>query len=263
MNVPMRSWYHTIDMPDGTATPGFYDTRESPKYIPWPKQVAGGRCLDVGTFDGFWAFQLEKRGAAEVVALDLADPDALDWPYDHRTSGPREVREWGAERQTGFAETAGALGSRAQWIDQSVYDLEPDRNGTFDVVFCGALLLHLRDPLRALEAMRSVCRGSLVLAEAIEPRLELLARSVPAAMLQGGVDQWWRPNSAGLASMTYKAGFAVEEMGPRYVVPFGTAPSVPPRHPRLGSLLARGRGGRGVLHRALRATPRPPNDATA
>jgi 2-polyprenyl-3-methyl-5-hydroxy-6-metoxy-1,4-benzoquinol methylase len=257
----MRSWYHTIDMPDGTATPGFYDTRESPNFVPWPKELIGGRCLDVGTFDGFWAFQLEKRGAAEVVALDLADPEALDWPYDHRSKGPMQVREWGAERRTGFNETAQALGSKAEWIDQSVYDLDPDRNGTFDVVFCGALLLHLRDPIRALEAMRSVCSGSLVLAEAIEPKLELLARWVPSAMLQQSVDQWWRPNTAGLRAMTHRAGFTVQEMGPSYVVPFGKAQSIPGRHPRLGSLLARGRGGSGVLHRALRATPRPPLDA--
>ena len=74
----MRSWYHTIDMPDGTATPGFYDTRGSPSFIPWPKKLAGGRCLDVGTFDGFWAFELERRGAAEVIALDLAEPEAHD-----------------------------------------------------------------------------------------------------------------------------------------------------------------------------------------
>lgn len=262
MNVQMRSWYHTIDLPDGTTTPGFYDTRESPNFIPWPREVVGGRCLDVGTFDGFWAFELERRGASEVVALDLADPDALDWPYDHRTRGPTEVREWGAERRNGFMETASALGSKADWIDQSVYDLTPERNGMFDVVFCGALLLHLRDPIRALEAMRSVCRGSLVLAEGIEPKLELLARLVPSAMLVLNVDQWWRPNSAGLRAMAYKAGFTVQEMGPRYVIPFGKAPSAPPRHSRLDAVLARNRGGRtGVLHRALRATPRPPADA--
>ncbi len=32
------------------------------------------RCLDVGTADGSWAFELEKRGAAEVLATDLPSP---------------------------------------------------------------------------------------------------------------------------------------------------------------------------------------------
>jgi 2-polyprenyl-3-methyl-5-hydroxy-6-metoxy-1,4-benzoquinol methylase len=34
----------------------------------------------------------------------------------------------------------------------SVYDLSPERVGRFDVVVCGSLLLHMRDPARALEA---------------------------------------------------------------------------------------------------------------
>jgi len=259
----MRSWYHTIEFPDGRVTPGFYDTREAPRYIPWPQRLEGARCLDVGTFDGFWAFEMERRGAAEVVALDLADPEALDWPYDNRTRGPRLIREWGSQRRTGFAEASEALGSKVDWIDQSAYSLDPERNGMFDVVFCGALLQHLRDPIRALEAMRSVCRGSLVLAEGIEPRLEVLARRVPAAMLVMNLDQWWRANSAGLVAMARRAGFTVEEVGPRYVTPFGGGAERDTTPPRLNSWLARGRGGKGILHRAIRATPRPPDDATA
>lgn len=255
----MRSWYHTIDLPDGTSTPGFYDTRSSPKYIPWPDELRGGRCLDVGTFDGFWAFEMERRGAREVVAVDLADPHALDWPYDTQISGPKQIETWGSERERGFADLSATLGSQAKWINQSVYDLSPERNGTFDVVFCGALLLHLRDPIRALEAMRSVCSGSLVLAEEIEHKLELLAPVVPAALVVKAVDQWYRPNSAGLKGLVDKAGFTVKEMGPRYVIPFGTAPSTAGfRPPRLNAVLARRRGGSaGVLCRALRATPRP------
>ncbi len=255
----MRSWYHTIDLPDGTATPGFYDTRESPKFIPWPRELEGGRCLDVGTFDGFWAFEMERRGAREVVAVDLADPNALDWPYDTEISGPRQIAEWGSERERGFADLASTLGSQAKWINQSVYDLSPGRNGTFDIVFCGALLLHLRDPIRALEAMRSVCSGSLVLAEEIEHKLEVLAPIVPAALIGTAVDQWYRPNSRGLRALVDKAGFTVREMGPRYVIPFGTAPSaVGARPSRINTILSRKRGGSaGVLCRALRATPRP------
>ena len=256
----MRSWYHTIELPDGTVTPGYFDTRTSPRYVPWPSELRGGRCLDVGTFDGFWAFELEKRGAGEVVALDLADPEALDWPYDYRESGPKQVRAWQSERGPGFGEASAALGSKVDWINQSVYDLHPDRNGMFDVVFCGALLLHLRDPVRALEAMRSVCRGSLVLAEGIEPLLELFARRVPAARLVINIDQWWRPNSAGLGAMAYRAGFTVQQWGPRYLVPFGAGAQDAGRQ-RFAGLVAMRPRQQGVLHRALRATPRPPLDA--
>ena len=51
-----RAWYHTIDLKDGSTTPGWYDTRAMPASIEWPAALKGGRCIDVGTFDGFWAF---------------------------------------------------------------------------------------------------------------------------------------------------------------------------------------------------------------
>src|SRR5215211_3908600 len=117
-----RTWYHTIDLPDGTATPGWFDTRAAAGPAGLPPSLAGRRCLDVGTFDGFWAFEMERRGAAEVVALDVDDPAALDWSYDERERGPELMRTWGNERGPGFAAAAEALGSRVQRVDCSVYD---------------------------------------------------------------------------------------------------------------------------------------------
>jgi hypothetical protein len=49
-------------------------------HYPIPEDLSGKRCLDVATMDGFWAFEMERRGAASVTALDLEDPDELDWP---------------------------------------------------------------------------------------------------------------------------------------------------------------------------------------
>src|SRR4051794_41979242 len=62
--VADHDWWHVIDLPDGSSTPGGWDLRRTAaEDIPWP-QVAGKRCLDVGTADGFWAFELERRGGA-------------------------------------------------------------------------------------------------------------------------------------------------------------------------------------------------------
>ena len=55
-------WYHTIDVAPGVATPGWFDLRPVVDRYPWP-DVTGKRCLDIGTYDGFLAFQLEARGA--------------------------------------------------------------------------------------------------------------------------------------------------------------------------------------------------------
>ncbi len=255
-----RSWYHTLEFPDGTVTPGYYDTRGVPGQVPWPGPLTGLRCLDVGTFDGFWAFEMERRGADEVVAIDIDDPHALDWPYDFRRSGPEEIEKWQSQRGPGFAEASRAMGSSVKRLVCSVYDLNPEEHGTFDLVLCGALLLHLRDPVRALERMREVCRGSLLLIEALDPTLELLTPRVPAARLVPHIDQWWRVNKEGLKEMARKSGFRIEAAGRKFLVPFGSGGSYV-KSSRVHSLAAGKPLDRGTLHFALRGVPRPPNDA--
>ena len=66
--IATQRWWHTIDVGPGLATPGSWDLRPMAERIPWPASLAGARCLDVGTMDGFWAFEMERRGAGEVVA---------------------------------------------------------------------------------------------------------------------------------------------------------------------------------------------------
>jgi tRNA (mo5U34)-methyltransferase len=259
MTEARRTWYHTIDLPDGTSTPGWYDTRPVAELVPWPGRLVGGRCLDVGTFDGFWAFELEKRGAAEVVAVDLDDPRRLDWTYDQRAKGLKAIEEWGSGRGPGFADAAKALGSKVVRHDRSVYELDPDEDGLFDVVVCGALLLHLRDPILALEHIRSVCRGTLVLIESLDPRLELVAPTMPVAYIHPVEDEWWVTNSRGLMQMAHVAGFKVVHAGKRFLVGYGPGGPDNSTLPLMGGLAARQPGKRGLLHRILLAEPRPPS----
>ena len=225
--------------------------------VPWPA-VAGTRALDVGTFDGFWAFELERRGAREVVAIDIEDPRRIDWAYDHRVSGPAAIREWGAGRGPNFAEAAGALGSRVTWRDRSVYELNADQDGRFDVVVCGALLLHLRDPVLALERMRAVCSGHLVLVEAIDPMLELALPRAAVAHIRPEDDEWWRVNSAGLRKLVDTAGFEVTAVGSRFLVPHGEGAPRGHKLSMVGGLVTGQPGRRGLLTRAVVARPRPP-----
>src|SRR5918996_1345053 len=83
-------WYHTLELAPGVETPGWFDLRPIVDRLPWP-DVAGKRCLDVATYDGFLAFEMERRGAAEVVAVDVPDPADWDWPPDAREHGPAEA----------------------------------------------------------------------------------------------------------------------------------------------------------------------------
>ena len=50
-------WYHTIDVAPGVTTPGWFDLRPIVDKMPWP-EIEGKRCLDVGTSNGFLAFEM-------------------------------------------------------------------------------------------------------------------------------------------------------------------------------------------------------------
>src|SRR5207244_1994191 len=89
--IDALQWYHTLELAPGVLTPGWFDLRDLARDIPWP-DLTGKRCLDVGTFDGFWAFEMERRGAAEVVAIDVLDPLRWDWPLG---SPPNVIAEVG------------------------------------------------------------------------------------------------------------------------------------------------------------------------
>ena len=258
-------WYHSIELPDGTVTPGAFDLRPSARIVPLPKDLSGKRCLDVGTWDGFWAFEMERRGAAEVVAIDIEDPERWDWPPRERLSRSRvELAVLGGRKPAGaaFAAAAAALGSHARRVDRSIYQLDPDVDGRFDVVFVGSLLLHLRDPVGALDRVRSVCSGEVVVADTVEAIPSLLRPRTPTARLEG-IDRpwWWLPNRAGLHQMVRSAGFEIVAATGLYYVPTG-AGHEPIRRRGLPRRLLTAGGReevivalRGVPHAAVRARP--------
>src|SRR5881392_1662851 len=165
--VAAIDWYHTIELAPGLVTDGMFDHRPYVKHYGLPESLAGKRVLEVGTFDGFWAFELARRGG-QVTAIDVDDVQEYDWP-------PRLRPGQTGTRGDSFRLAREALGSPAERVATSVYDATPERlGGTFDVVFCSSVLIHLRDPMLALERMAALCRGELVLAEEYSRRLELL-----------------------------------------------------------------------------------------
>ncbi len=248
-------WYHTMQLRPGILTGGWFDLRPILDDLPWP-DVQGKRCLDIGTYDGHLAFELERRGASEVVATDVASHEDWDWPPPVRAGGVEYLREVAGVKGHGFEVAVRALGSSVRKQEVSVYELSPQTVGTFDVVVCGSLLLHLRDPFRALEAIRNVCDGVFMSCEQIDVTLSVFRRGLPLTNLSGiGKVQWHVPNVAGHKAMIRAAGFAVERVIRPYSIPFGV--SHPPVHASararfLCRLLTKGWG---VPHSALVARP--------
>jgi tRNA (mo5U34)-methyltransferase len=211
--VDSYPWYHTLDLGDGIVTKGMFDHRGREGHYMLPDDLSGKRCLDVGTMDGYWAFALERRGATEVIALDMEDPEALDWPASIRDRTVKTIDETKGAR---FELARTALGSKVERVLRSAYDLDTDL-GLFDFVFCGDLLVHVKDPMTVIERIRRVCRGSAVICNPVKEQFPYRRR--PLAQLDG-IDefQWWVPNLAGLERMVRAAGFDRIEVGKPFEV---------------------------------------------
>jgi tRNA (mo5U34)-methyltransferase len=217
--VDRLSWYHTMDLPGGITTAGRYDHRKIVGNLPWP-HLEGSRCLDVGGRDGFFAFEMERRGAAEVVSLDIESPTDIDFPAFRPNSGL--VQQDLANGDRAFHCARAALQSHVQRHTLSVYKLNPDRIGTFDFAVLGTLLLHLRDPVGALAALRGVLNGPLLVNEPVNPTLDLFRRRpVAEALMFDGLPFWWLANPQGLAQLLRAAGFEVITASRPYMLPNG------------------------------------------
>lgn len=214
-NVQRYPWYHTLDLGGGVITEGMFDHRPVLDRYPIPADLSGKRCLDVATMDGYWAFEMERRGAASVVALDLEDPEELDWPASLRDVNERSLDETKAER---FALAKDALGSSVERVLLSAYELSPDL-GMFDFVFCGDLLLHVKDPITPVENIRSVCTGSAVIVNVIK-RFRFAEKRALAEL--DGIDhfEWWVTNLEGLVRIVTAAGFDQVKASEPFELPF-------------------------------------------
>lgn len=193
-------WYHTQDLGEGLVTPGMFDLREYTGLYGIPEDLSGMRVLEVGTFEGFWAFELERRGA-DVTAIDVDRIQDLDWPARLR---PQD----NDRRGEGFELIAAAKGSAVNRVGSSIYETSPEKlGGRFDLVFCGSVLIHLRDPMLALERMASLCSGRLIFADERSKRLGLLPFAAAEFRGETPWSTWWRPNPRGWLSMVRCAGF--------------------------------------------------------
>lgn len=166
----LDGWYHTVDLGNGLIPRARFDHRTVVDRYGIPESLEGKTVLDVATGDGFFAFEMERRGAERVVAIDVARLGDCDWV-------PRMKVQIGAIYDNGswparFRLAHAMRKSKVEYRHCSVYDLSPYTIGTFDVVFCGDLLLHLQQPLAALHAIRSVTREMAVIETVLDPELE-------------------------------------------------------------------------------------------
>jgi tRNA (mo5U34)-methyltransferase len=200
--VAARFWYHTIELPGGVTTAGMFDHRALVPHYGIPDDLIGKRVLDIGAWDGFWAFEFERRGA-EVVALDIEKMGDTDLP-----AGQREVLDrsgFDYRFGDGFDLAREALGSGVTKVTGNIYELDPQVLGTFDIVHAGDVLLHLESPTVALRQVLRVTRGQAMLVLTYDPKLK---GKVVEYRGGWGNATWWIPSLDAAAQIVLDAGFA-------------------------------------------------------
>lgn len=200
--VSQLIWYHTIDLGHGIVTPGIYDHRQYLDFYGIPDDLSGKSSLDIGTASGFFSFEMEKRGA-KGTATELPNWMDHDFGALYKPDRPLDVLE--NYLQKPFELAAKVLNSRLKKRQINIYDISPQVLGTFDLVFCSSVLLHLTDPLKALHNIQRVTKEMAIVATGIF----LDEKEEPRAQFSGhkGGATWWLPNRACLEAMIQSAGF--------------------------------------------------------
>ena len=64
------TWFHRIDLGNGIVNEAERDTFAKIASLHVPSDLSGRMALDLGTSEGAFAFECERRGAARVLATD-------------------------------------------------------------------------------------------------------------------------------------------------------------------------------------------------
>lgn len=190
------NWYHKIELAPGIVTPGIRDCNavlSTLNLLGLPKNCQSLRVLDIGCRDGFFAFEMEARGA-EVIAIDYAGVDV-----------------------TGFSVVSQIKNSKVKYFTDNVYKLDPKKYGVFDIVLFLGVLYHLRNPMLALDQIQQLIKpdGLLLVETQIATNPKLLKINVPAWQFYPGKDlnndatNKWAPNISGFKAIIEETQFKI------------------------------------------------------
>ena len=191
--LAQKGWYHSMELPDGRIIPGFISLeqlRERYDSFLLPPDLTGKRVLDVGTWDGWFAFEAERRGA-EVVAVDLVEQE--NFHYAHR-----------------------ALNSKVRYVLADVYEIPRLGLGYFDYTLFLGVLYHLRHPLLALDTVCGLTKETVIVDSFVLEGDDRAHIDSPLPWMEfyetdelgDNLDNWFGPTLDCLFSLCRSAGFA-------------------------------------------------------
>lgn len=214
--ISKANWFHSFEILPGIFTPGQIPCNGK-AYIDSldiPAALEGKSAIDIGTWDGYIAFELAKRGAL-TTALDIQDPSRTGFNI------AREILELDVE----YIHTP-----------QGVYDLpNAVNNRTFDIIMFLGVFYHLKNPIKAFECVASIMHeGSFLYFEGESFHVyaedsrgnpvkeswikKAAASDIPLTLCYPGrykgASNWFIPNMACLRSWLESAGLEVLKISP-------------------------------------------------
>ncbi len=200
--VPL--WFHTFSLDASRELYTRGVARDHRYRIPaLPEDFSDMSVLDIGTFDGFYAFLAEARGAERVVAVD--NEQYREWISSR----------WGVELKggEGFAAIRELLASEVDYHRLDAFDLD-ELGETFDLILCFGILHRVENPLGLLKTLRRrLAAGGRVLLETHGPEGRALDSSAAVHIPEAGEVYsrddfvYWSFTPAGLDAMARHAGF--------------------------------------------------------
>jgi tRNA (mo5U34)-methyltransferase len=190
--------YHSFRLDDGMVLRGALSLEQLEARLAafrLPLDLTGRRVLDIGPWDGYFAFEMERRGA-DVTAIDYVDLDT-------------------------FRALHRALKSRVEYRRMDIYEIDPRLHGTYDIVLLLGVLYHLKHPLLGLEKVCAVTVDQCIVEtfvidgeswrQGVRPPLPFL-EFYERDELAGQLDNWCGPTVGAVESLIRSAGFASAEV---------------------------------------------------
>jgi SAM-dependent methyltransferase len=216
-------WFHTMDL-NGYITKGLCDWRPYKKNFFLEKTI-NKTVLDVGAGDGYFSFEMEKIGA-HVTATEIdsqLNRDNYNFGLENIKSKHSLIDGYS------FKAASLKINSSIKLISSNIYDIDKDVSEKFDVVFCSDVIMHLTDPIKALQNIHKISKKYLILGNPINHMpirgqgkkkgiknifkniLLKLLNEDPYILFQGHTSRniFWLPTTKGIEAMLNSCGFRI------------------------------------------------------
>jgi len=210
--IARRHWYHRMDLGNGIVTPGlsWEALWNLTRLMRSALDYSNKSVLDLGSWDGMWAFEAEALGAALVVATDCMNDWQIPWQQG--------MDNFLLVREALFSKVIPLWNVGLPDLRHRLDGLLPSHpllKEGFDVVQHLGLLYHMRDPLLSLAQSRSVLReGGVLLLEtavhALDSSCAMHFNARGKAFYDSFTD-WWAPTLPCLREMLRSSLFEIEE----------------------------------------------------